>query len=646
MSKPVPARAGTSGDGPAGTGQPTSYLPATLRGVTVDETGPDMGAEPPLPPTPVPPPADKDVPPVTDAEPRPTSMDPHELGFTPRRPVGWLGPLLLLSTGIRTLLAILFGAYLDKRELQNALPAQIHEQPGVNGELWLDYVADLGDGFNATYSVAYLLAQPELDLGDRRLPRAQVLLMGGDQVYPTASSEAYEDRCKGPYQAALPAPPQIGERPTLFALPGNHDWYDGLTAFLRLFARRKDNHIGGWRTLQRRSYFAVRLPANWWLLAIDEQFGAYIDDPQLHYFEQAAQHLGPQDRVILMTPAPTWVKAATQPAEHDAVDYFIRSIVDPRGAQVRLLVSGDLHHYARYANEERHMVTCGGGGAYLAATHTLPDEITVPPERSMSRRSSRSEVYRRARTYPDAATSRRHSLGIFRRLPVRNAWFATMQAALHILLMLALTGAVTRIGEVQRLVTIPLIVMVLVVMGSAVLFAQPPGANADRHARHWILGVLHGAAHVGLAAAGSWVWLQLPFRDWTWPLPLLAAVVVYGPVIGFVATQLTAAYLLVAGSFGVNVNELFAGQGIEDNKSFLRMHIADDGTLTLYPIAVDRICGRWSAAPDGPIDSSWLRPEQPLVARLAEQPVTVAGPARPNAAGHAERADAAPGQSV
>ena len=65
-----------------------------------------------------------------------------------------------------------------------------------------------------------------------------MLVMGGDQVYPTASNAAYEDRCKGPYQAALPEPPPNGS-PTLYAVPGNHDWYDGLTAFLRLFARRR-----------------------------------------------------------------------------------------------------------------------------------------------------------------------------------------------------------------------------------------------------------------------------------------------------------------------------------------------------------------------------------------------------------------------
>ena len=81
---------------------------------------------------------------------RPVSMEPHELGFKPQSPVGWLAPLLLLNTGLRTLLAILFGAYLDKRELQNSLSDEIFTQPGTDGELWLDYVSDLGDGFHAT----------------------------------------------------------------------------------------------------------------------------------------------------------------------------------------------------------------------------------------------------------------------------------------------------------------------------------------------------------------------------------------------------------------------------------------------------------------------------------------------------------------
>ncbi|MGY0006726.1 metallophosphoesterase family protein, partial [Micromonospora sp. I033] len=534
--------------------------------------------------------------PIPEAQPgeratrRPHSLDPLELGFTPRKPVPWLAPLLLISTGLRTLLAILFGAYLDKRELQNAFGDGTFRQVGPDGGLWLDYVADLGDGFDATYSVAYLLAQPELEVDGHRLPRAQTLVMGGDQVYPSAAYEAYEDRCKGPYQAALPvAPPQ---RPTLFAVPGNHDWYDGLTAFLRLFVRSRDRHFAGWGTGQSRSYFAVELPADWWLLGLDDQSGSYLDDPQLTYFDEVARKLTSRSKVILAVPAPTWVKAHDHPTAYDSIDYFIRTIVAPTGAQVRLLVSGDLHHYARYAGpEERQLITCGGGGAYLYPTHQLPERLEVPPRDTMARRASPTREYELAARYPDKARSRRYGWGIFARLPFRNPGFATLLGTLHTLLMLAMAGvAANRVGTTeQRLFSVPLVIMLVVTLLGAAFFAKPPSSGGKRHARNWILGVTHGLAHVALAAGGTWLWLQLPFYDWPWPLPAVAAAVLYGPVSGLVASQLVALYLLVAGSFGVNVNELFAGQGIEDSKAFLRFRIDPDGTLTIYPIAVDKV---------------------------------------------------------
>ncbi|WP_250002498.1 metallophosphoesterase [Actinoplanes sp. M2I2] len=552
-------------------------------------------------------------------------MDPHELGFTPQRPVGWLAPLLLLSTGLRALLAVLFGAYLDKRELQNALDGDWFDHSRTeDGELWLDYVADLGDGFDATYSVAYLLAQPSLQVGDTTLPRGRLLLMGGDQVYPLASGDGYESRMKGPYRAALPEPPLDSPQPTLFALPGNHDWYDGLTAFLRLFARRQDGHIGGWRTDQRRSYFAVKLPADWWLFAVDEQFGAYIDDPQLGYFEQAARHVGPQDRVILMTPSPKWVKSVDKPEEYDAIDYFIRKTLEPTGASTRLLVSGDLHHYARYSDPERELITCGGGGAYLVGTQQLPPELVVPQPGTLTRSRSVSKPYEFRASYPDAAASKRMAWGVFRRVPTRNPGFVTMLGILHVLTMLAMAGAASgNANIVQRLFSIPLTVMIVLILAGSVAFAQPPKADRPKHARHWTAGLLHAFAHIALAAGGTWLWLRLPFHDWDWPSPLVVAAVVYGPVIGVLATQLTALYLLIASTVGVNINELYAGQGIEDAKSFLRLHIAADGSLTIHPIGIDKICHNWSPDPAGPTDASWLRPRDPLIPHRIEAPITI-----------------------
>ena len=85
--------------------------------------------------------------------------------------------------------------------------------------------------------------------------------------------------------------PHSDDPPALFAVPGNHDWYDGLTAFLRFFCQ--GGWVGGWKTEQRRSYFAVKLPQRWWLLGIDIQFDTYIDAPQIDYFRTvAAAHRG------------------------------------------------------------------------------------------------------------------------------------------------------------------------------------------------------------------------------------------------------------------------------------------------------------------------------------------------------------------
>jgi hypothetical protein len=560
-------------------------------------------------------------------EPRPTALDPEQLGFTPRRPVPWLSPVLLAGTGVRVVLAELFGAYLDKRELQDALPSEMFDERPVEGsdqgELWIDYAADTGDGFNPTYSIAYLLAQPVLDLDGTTLPRGELVVLGGDQVYPTASGQQYEDRFKGPFRAALPQPPREGRPPRLFALPGNHDWYDGLTAFLRLFARLQHGHVGGWQTQQLRSYFALRLPHRWWLFAIDAQSGAYLDDPQLRYFFHVAEHVLPGDRVILCPPTPGWVEATHDRHAYDTIDYFVRKVVQPTGAEVRVMISGDLHHYSRYSGPGRELITSGGGGAYLYPTHRLPDSIEVPPPQSLARKASPTGTYRLAAAYPTRPRSRWLALGVFGRLPWRNPSFVVLLGVVHLLTMLAFANAATQTSAaVQALVTIPASLMVVLNLLGTVGFAMP-ARSGNRRPRHWILGLGHGAAQIGLALAGTWAWLQLPFVHLPWPMPVALAALAYLPLIGLLSSQVFAAYLLVASAFDVNVNELFAGQGITDYKSFLKLHIGADGTLTIYSVAVDQTARRWRATPDAPADRPWFEPVRPMHPRLAEPPIRI-----------------------
>ncbi|MGY0231337.1 metallophosphoesterase family protein [Longispora urticae] len=560
-----------------------------------------------------------------------------------KKPVAWFAPGQLAGTALRVMLAQRFGAYLDKRELQ-----AMFEQPTFrhdSDELWLDYVADVGDGFNSTYSVAYLLAQPGLHPAPPRpgpsvlgtdsmampgpgavpqpgtmsaappgatgaeppdplfLPRGQVLVMGGDQVYPVGSAIAYRERCEGPYTTAFPDSDDDGadlRAPALYALPGNHDWYDGLTAFLRLFG--KGRHFGGWRSPQSRSYFALKLPHGWWLYAIDEQFDAYLDEPQMDYFRAAAKELKPGDKVIIASPAPSWVYTEEKPSEYDTIKYFIKKIIGEHDVTVKLHLSGDAHHYARYGDG---FITCGGGGAYLAGTHGLPKGIAVPVVAGAA-------VHPLRATYPSQADSKRYGWGVFWRMPWQNPTFALLIGLLHTLVLLAF------VSSRPRILTLPVVGMVAVAFAATVGFSTLEARVIRK--RHWFAGFAHGLAHLGLAVAGMYVWNRLPFVHLEPPWAS-ASTLLYLPVVSVLGVQIVALYLLVADRWGVNRNELFAGQGIIDSKSFLRMRFAKDGSLTIYPIGLERSGRSWQAN-TGP-GPSLLAPTDPLVPHLIESPIVL-----------------------
>ncbi len=118
-----------------------------------------------------------------------------------RRPmVRWLDPPQLVDTAMRVVLSGVVTSYSDSRELQALVPPEVLDRSHPS-ELWLDYVADLGDGWNSTYTVARLLAGEKLELdweGEvHRTERGRILVMGGDQVYPVPKRTEYENRLLG-----------------------------------------------------------------------------------------------------------------------------------------------------------------------------------------------------------------------------------------------------------------------------------------------------------------------------------------------------------------------------------------------------------------------------------------------------------------
>jgi hypothetical protein len=292
------------------------------------------------------------------------------------------------------------------------------------------------------------------------------------------------------------------------------------------------------------------------------------------------------------------------------------------------MLSGVWHHYSRYESVDREgatrqLITAGGGGAYLYPTNHLPRRLMVPPRNSLVRNQSKPEDFKLTAAYPSKARSRRLAWGIFPRMLWRNGSFVALLGLIHMLLMLAGANAVQQMSSAEaRLVTIPVSLMIVITFGGTILFAMPRTAGQQK-LKHWILGTLHGLAHVGLAVLGTWLWLKLPVFDLTWPVPVLVAIVLYLPLAAIAASLLVSAYLLLASAFYVNENELFAAQGIQGFKHFLRMHIDRDGSLTIYPIAIDRINRRWRAAPQKQPDASWFEPVKPIKVRLVEPPVRI-----------------------
>jgi hypothetical protein len=209
-------------------------------------------------------------------------------------------------------------------------------------------------------------------------------------------------------------------------------------------------------------------------------------------------------------------------------------------------------------------------------------------------------------------------------MPIRNWGFLGLLGVIHTMLLLALDNAES------TPVSLPAFLMIGVIFGLTLFFAA--GLNAGRREpKHYWLGIIHGVIQLGLGVGALFLWRMLPFSDLPWPLPIIAAVGLYGPVLAVAATEVAALYLLIASRFGVNVNELFAGQGIQGYKGFLRMHIARDSTLTIYPIGVDSVGKRWKANPNAPGHTPWIEPTKPIRPKLIEAPLVLRPQPSPDA---------------
>lgn len=220
-----------------------------------------------------------------------------------------------------------------------------------------------------------------------------------DVLYPVGNCNEYGDKFFRPY-AGYPAP--------IYAIPGNHDWYDGLTGFMRVFCRAPalppgprprplsaawwrgllwrpsatpdDALLDGARKMRGAPGQAASQPGPYWaldagpirIIGIDTGLLGDIDREQGEWLRRVAR--GPRPK-ILVTGSPIYVDGKHHPCRIEGggtVDEIVR---DP-GHRFVAAIGGDIHNYQRYpvdaGGRRIEYVVSGGGGAFMHATHTIP----------------------------------------------------------------------------------------------------------------------------------------------------------------------------------------------------------------------------------------------------------------------------------
>jgi hypothetical protein len=587
--------------------------------------------------------------------------------------VGWFDPAMLVDIARQAIVSALFGQYADRRLIQAALdPAESKEllrRAGLtanlvqdsDGAIWVDYVADLGDGFDSTYAIAYLLGRPQLEIEGAKapLPRGQVLLMGGDQVYPAATRKEYKRRMRRPYAFAFPdSTAGDAQHPALLLIPGNHDWYDGLTLFLALFCTRREKKIGSWRAIQRRSYFAQQLPNNWWIWGFDSQLGEDIDQPQADYFVTIAKEMPENARIILCAPVPTWIYGETKAKNSEerekfyrGLDYIALEIIKKncRNARICAVLSGDTHHYSRYSAKEdgTQFITAGGGGAFLHPTHQLVDELRITwmgQDRQLLLKTAPEADHRASDTaacYPSREESVRLLSGN-RAFAFTNWKFSLTLGGIYwvaaqILLMwqggpLAQPDSFLRwSGHIAASVaSSPMFVIVALGFWGA-LFQYADAKTAPGKA---LLGAVHAIPHLLLVLALTSFLIPLNailFGAQPGGIPsFLITLVEFLGIGGFVGASIWGAYLSkVCREVALHTNDAFSAMRLDSFRHFLRLRITNE-TLTIYPIGLDAAPRRkdWSINPQGGQSQNepLVVPKSALQPRLIENPIVI--PAR------------------
>jgi Calcineurin-like phosphoesterase len=255
-------------------------------------------------------------------------------------------------------------------------------------------VGDTGEGDESQFAVVPpLLSQAE---------GTDFMFICSDVIYPAGGVEEYEDKFFWPYREY---------RGDVYAVPGNHDWYDDCTAFMHWFCAAQDvpPHVSpglspkGWlrRLLWRRPphpsakrlakmktfampgqpgpYFAIDT-GPLLLVGIDTGIVGGIDAQQGAWLKRIS---GKCDKPkILLTGKPLYVDGEHHAGAIEGTAETVDDIVTAAENNYIAVIGGDIHNYQRYPvklKDGRTMLylVSGGGGAFMHETHAIPNIDTT-----------------------------------------------------------------------------------------------------------------------------------------------------------------------------------------------------------------------------------------------------------------------------
>lgn len=527
----------------------------------------------------------------------------------------WLDPAQLARTAWRVATA----RHADRaRETMGGQAAPVarygDDGDGGGGDVWFDFVADLGDAFDPTMAVAWHLGRRSVPLtGDEEglfptpppsgLPRGRFLVLGGDEVYPYATARRYRDQTVGPYSLAFEGDGEGEGGADVYALPGNHDWYGKLGPFRSTFC--EGGAVGAWTTRQSASWFAVQLPKGWWLWAIDTGIGGAVDPVQRAYFAEVAGQLQAGDRIVLCTPVPLWVLSDRHPQDLAVVEEFVREVVGGK-AEVPLYLSGDAHVFAAYwrggIGKELH-VTSGGGGAFLHPTHHLLIDTRNPGQ----------PEFHLIDAWPSRERSKALAQPSLRLMWDRQSrllvpFFALLHLAYAALTTVRWLSPVERAGpslpsSLAWVLSAPLAWPFLALIVAVGVVAVAPNTRTrlvKRGARRrgLVLGTLQALLFAAAAVAGRFM-----AERWGDGRADRAALVSLAALAGSVASLALFGWFLGRANRAVDVgdNAVFSAQHVDRYKHFVRCRVdGRTGRLDVFVVGIEDPGKGWAAAMAAP----------------------------------------------